>query len=238
MLQSSGVVPDDWALVEEAVSPDAARARQAQAALCQAWWKPVYAFIRRRGHTPEEAEDLTQEFFTRLIETNMLRSARSDRGSFGGFLMGCVRHFLSNEWDRAHAWKRGGAAVVVEIDDPEHDRRGEPVDRTTPDRLYETAYALGLLDRSLVRVRGECRDGNQRRRFDQFEGFLTGGQPGCSYARVAGELGLAETAAKVAVHRLRRRYGAVLREELARTAGPGGDIQGEIRFLIRAVSAA
>jgi RNA polymerase sigma-70 factor (ECF subfamily) len=215
-------------LVEEAAGPDTT-AREALGVLCEGWWRPVYSFIRRRGYSHEEAEDLTQEFFTRLIEKNYLRGARRERGTPGAFVLGCLRHFLANEWDRARAQKRGGTAKVVAIDDPERDPRDEPSHPVTPERNYENRWALGVLDRTVGRLRAEFRERGQLRRFAQFEPFLTGPQEDGAYAGVAAALRLSETAVKVGVHRFRQRYGALLREEL------GGDADGEIRFLIRAV---
>jgi DNA-directed RNA polymerase specialized sigma24 family protein len=241
MLESTvvaGAAPGGWTLVRKAAEGDTPAARDALGALYETWRRPVYAFILRRGYRPEEAEDLTQEFFVRLIEKNVLGDARSERGAFGGFLLGCLRNFLANEWDRSQARKRGGGAAVVAIDDPERSREGEPVNRVTPDKLYETRCALGLLDRTWDLLRRESRERGQSQRFARFGPLLRGAQPCRTYAGVAGDLRLTETAVKVAVHRLRRRYGVLLREEMARAAGPGGDVEGEIRFLIRVVGAA
>jgi RNA polymerase sigma-70 factor (ECF subfamily) len=189
----------------------------------------VFSYIRRRGHTPEDAEDLAQEFFARLIEKNYLSAAHRERGNFGCFLMACVRHFLANESDRSRAAKRGGGKAMAPIEGI------EPPDRTTPERLYEQRWARGVLDRTMGRLRCEARcSASRARRFARMAPFLAGGSPDRSYAEVARDLAVSETAVKVGVHRLRRRYGALLRKEMAQTAGGRGDVEGEIRFLFRA----
>lgn len=195
--------------------------------ICETWWRPVYAFVRHRGFSPEEAEDLTQEFFARLIEKELYLDVRSDRGSLADFLFGCVRHFLADERDRMRAQKRGGSATRVPLEDTEFER----ADLRTPARCYETRWALAVLGQARERLR------RHSARFERLEPMLTDWRPRQGYAEAARAMGLSETAVKVGVHRLRHRYGEVLREEMAKAAG-GNDVAGEIRFLIGAVSGA
>jgi hypothetical protein len=195
----------------------------------------VYAYILRRGYAPEDAEDLTQEFFTRLIEKRHLRNVSSERGSVGCYLFGAVRHFLADERDRARAKKRGGSAIRVAIDDPEAGPDAEPADFRTPAGRYESRRALAVLAQARRRLRREFRGRGQAERFERFEPMLTDWRPSQGYGAAACELGVSRTVIKVGIHRLRHRYGEVLREELSKAAR-GRDIAGEIRFLIRAVS--
>jgi DNA-directed RNA polymerase specialized sigma24 family protein len=209
MTHTSSSFPEiPWSQVQAAASREGA----ALESLCAACWRPIYGWIRWKGYPPEDAKDLTQEFFARLIEKNYLGDACADYGTFSAFLIGCLRHFLANEWDRAHAQKRGGACVTVAIDDVE--AHCEPCHHLTPEVIYERHWAESLMERVQTQLRLEYRDRNQSARFELMEPFLSWDQPRRSYATLAAALGSSETAAKVGVHRLRRRYGDLLRTEL------------------------
>ena len=225
-----------WTMVT-AAARDSAGAAQALADLCEAYWFPVYAFIRRRGHTREEAEDLCQEFFTRTLEQGSLAEARRERGKFRSFLLASVTNFLANEWDRAHALKRGGGNVPLSLDfDASEARyRAEPVDELTPEALFERQWALALLDRVLGRLREEQNYKNQGAPFDRLSRYLTGDGDRGSYSTLAIEQGISETAIRTAVHRLRRRYAELVRCEIAAIVADPNEVEGEIRFLLAAL---
>jgi RNA polymerase sigma-70 factor (ECF subfamily) len=211
-------------------------AMRALAELCQTYWPPLYAYIRRQGRDSHEAEDLTQEFFSRLLEKNYLADADPGKGKFRSFLLAALKHFLANEWDRARAQKRGGGHTVVALDALTAEARGriEPADNSTPDKAYDRQWALTVLDHALKRLRLEFSDAGRERLFDELKGFLTGDEPGQSHAAIAVKCAMSEGAVKVAVHRLRRRYRDLLREEVAQTVAAPEEIDGEIRELFAA----
>jgi RNA polymerase sigma-70 factor (ECF subfamily) len=206
--------------------------------LCEVYWYPVYAFVRRAGFDADAAQDLTQEFFSRLLEKHYLRDADPSRGRFRSFLLASVKHFLSNERDRISAVKRGGRVAVVplEIETAEGLYAREIPDEETPDRVFERRWATTLLTRTLERLRTEYEEAGRGSVFQRLEGHLTGERETLPYAQLAAELGSTEGAIKVAVHRLRKRFGAVLREEIAETVSSPEEVDAEIRELFRAVS--
>jgi len=211
--------------------------RQALSHLCEAYWLPVYGFIRRKGHGREAAEDLTQEFFTRLIERGSLAAAQRDRGRFRSFLLASVSNFLANEWDRSNALKRGAGATLLALDFESGEARysGGSRQNLAPDALFEQQWALTLLDRILARLGDEYAREGRRSYFERMRVFLTGDQDRGSYEQVAADLKLTEGAARTAVHRLRRRFGEALREEIAALVGGPEEVEGEIRFLLAAL---
>lgn len=206
----------------------------ALALLCEAYWYPLYAFARRSGHDADAAQDLTQAFFTRLLEKHYVRDARPERGRFRSFLLASFRHFLSNERDYHAAQKRGGGMrlLPLEMETAEGVYRREPPDPDTPETIYERRWALALLDRALQRLRAEQREAGHERSFDRVAGFLTGTGDDVSYAEVAAGLGTTEAAFKVTVHRMRRRFGAVLRLEIGETLADPNDVDDELRHLL------
>ena len=210
---------------------------EALAALCQAYWYPLYAFVRRKGHDADEAQDLTQEFFARVIEKQYFGQADAQRGRFRSFLMAALEHFLSSERDRAHAQKRGGGRppLSLEIETAEGRYQREPTDHETPERVFERRWALTMLDRVLAALRDEYHRGGREERFERLQGLLTGGTSEESYAQLGATLGLSEGAVKVAVHRLRQRFGELLRAEIAQTVQRDQDIDDEIRYLFSAL---
>jgi RNA polymerase sigma-70 factor (ECF subfamily) len=226
-----------WSLVlavRDAQSPDAAAAL---ATLCETYWYPVYAFIRRTGLSVDEAKDLTQAFFARVLEKDYFGQARQERGRFRSFLLSSVRHFLANQRDWEQAQKRGGAVphLSLEFDDGERTYQIEPVDRDTPEVLYERRWALASIDSALARVRVKYEHAGKAELFARLRPFLTGDEPG-SYAELATALRVTEGSLRVAVHRMRQQFAAMLREIIADTVAGPDEVDEELRELMKAVS--
>lgn len=231
-------VTTHWSVVVAAGRADTARARDALARLCQTYWHPLYAYVRRVGHSPHDAQDLTQEFFARLLEKNFLAGADESRGRFRSFLLASLKHFLANEWHKARAQKRGGGQIPVPIDmaAAETSIGFEPADTTTAEKIYERRWALTLLDRVLRRLREEfVRDGKEKL-FEQLKPTLTEASRSVRYAEMAARLGTSEGAVKVAVHRLRQRYREILRAEIAETVAGPDEVEDELRNLFAALA--
>ncbi|HJS59727.1 MAG TPA: sigma-70 family RNA polymerase sigma factor, partial [Vicinamibacteria bacterium] len=207
-----------WSVILKATVGGSSDARQALATLCESYWPAVYALIRRKGHSATDAEDLTQGYFSRFLEKAYVKDFRPEAGRFRTFLCASVQHFLANEWDRERAQKRGGGRVPFSLDaDAAEERyRAEPVDRVTPETLFERQWAAAMLARCLARLR-EAEGSAGRERFDKLKPFLGAYGSESRYAELARELGTSESGARVAVHRLRQRFGQVLRDEVART---------------------
>ena len=224
-----------WSLVRRARSgsPDGQRAL---GALCEAYWYPLYAFVRRQGHQAHDAQDLTQEFFARLISKDWLGGLEPERGKFRAWLLAAMKHFLCNEWDRAHAAKRGGGQMLISIDEDTAESRylREPVAVDDAELLYDRRWALTLLERVMARLRDEFSRAGKSALFDAIKGTLTGDAP--SHAEIATQLASTEGAVKVAVHRLRERYRAAIREEIAETVDGAAEIEEELRHLLRVLS--
>jgi RNA polymerase sigma-70 factor (ECF subfamily) len=227
----------DWSLIQHARADDSTEARQAMSRLFETYWAPVYAFIRRAGQSPEDAEDLAQAYFARFYEKRYAGDFRPEAGRFRTFLRASLQHFLANEWDKKRALKRGGERRVLSLDSgaAEERYRAEPAHDLTPEALFEREWAKTLLSTCLARLRQEEDVAGRPARFDALKPFLVGDGPS-GYADAARDLGLAETAVRVAVHRLRKRFGGVLREEIARTVDDAADVDDEIRWLLAAVS--
>jgi len=229
-----------WSLIAAAQDRSSPQAREALAMLCRAYWYPLYAFVRRQGHGPEEAQDLTQEYFARLLEKDFLDAVDPAKGKFRSFLLAACKHFLSNERDRRNAQKRGGRCEVVSIDLPHAEERYrlEPADHLTPEKLFERRWALTLLEQVLARLRDDYARSEKGPLFEQLKGFLAGKKADSSYHAAADALGLSEGAVKVAVHRLRKRYRELLQEEIARTLGDPKLVEEEIQQLFAALGPA
>ena len=229
-------VTTHWSLVVSAGHNDTPNARNALEKLCLAYWSPIYAFVRRQGQGPDDAQDLTQEFFARLLEKKSLAAADPAKGRFRSFLLASLKHFLANEWDKARAQKRGGGQILIPIDvaAAETSCGIEPADNLTAEKIYERRWALALLDQVLRRLRAEyVRDGKENL-FERLKPTLTEASRSVRYAEIAAQLGTSEGAVKVAVHRLRQRYREVLRAEIADTVTSPGEVEDEIRNLFAA----
>jgi RNA polymerase sigma-70 factor (ECF subfamily) len=227
-----------WSLVLRASGQTDAASAEALSSLCELYWYPIYAFIRRQGYSVHESADLAQEFFLRVLEKKYFQAVDPARGRFRGFLCASVRHFLSNERDRARSLKRGGARppISLDVETAEGRYQLEPHDDLTPEKLFDRRWALILLDRALTRVRRDYAEANKAALFEQLKGFLTGDSAGTPYAEVAKAMGMSEGAIKVAVHRLRRHFRDVLVEQIAETVSDPADIDAEIAYLMDAVS--
>lgn len=219
-----------WSLVLAAGRAPSGPGRRALEELCEAYWPPVYAYVRRRGHAREEAEDLTQAFFAALLEKRYVRDADPARGRFRSFLLSAVTHFLANERDRETALKRGGGRPIADLDAA----RAEPARGDTPERAYERRWALSVLDRVLEALAEEQARAGNAARFARLRDFLAGEGEG-GYAPAARDLGVTESAVKVAVHRLRRRYRELLRAEIAETIADAAEVDDELRALMAAL---
>jgi RNA polymerase sigma factor (sigma-70 family) len=226
-----------WTIVLTAGRGESPAARQALAELCELYWAPLYGYARRRGFAVEDAQDLTQAFFARLIEKQDVRAADPLRGRFRSFLLASFKHFLANEYDRQHARKRGGGWRPVAIDGETAESRYAAVvaDRLTPERLFERQWAEGVLARARAALREECAAAGRADAFERLEGMLTGEKR--PYADVARELGTTEGAIKVRVHRLRRRFRELLEQEVGATVSDDREVDDEIRHLLAVLAA-
>jgi RNA polymerase sigma factor (sigma-70 family) len=236
--QGWGFATTRWSVVAAAGGGPSPEAREALAELCRAYWYPLYAYARRRSASADDAREQTQEFFARLLEKEYLQAADPRRGRFRSFLLTAFKRFLAHERDRAHAQKRGGGRPVLPLDFRAGEAlyHREPADRATPEGVYERRWALTLLEQTLARLRQELVSAGKERLFECLKGTLTGEDAG-PYARAGEELGLSEQAVKVAVHRLRKRYGELLRAEIAQTVATPEEVEDELRDLFAAVRA-
>jgi RNA polymerase sigma-70 factor (ECF subfamily) len=227
-----------WTCVIEAGSGDEERSREALARLCHGYWYPLYAFVRRRGHDADEAMDLVQGYFARLLEKGVLAAADRTRGRFRSFLMADCLHFLSHHRAHERAQKRGGGVRPVSIDDRDAEGRflREPADDLTPERLFERAWAMTLLERVVALLREEYEASGRAAAFDRLKPTLLGEGIEVPYARLAAEWGTTEAAVQKAVYRLRRRYAALLREQIAATVADPDQVEDEIRDLFTALA--
>ena len=229
-----------WTVVMAARRQDNGEAAQdALASLCSTYWYPLYAFIRRQGTGPQEAEDLTQEFFYRFLKRRSLGYVQPAAGKFRSFLLACLKHFLVNEHRRTQAQRRGGGHPPIPLQGGDAETRYslEPPDQLTPEVLFERRWAFAVLGRTLEELRQEYVRGNKVELFDELQGFLPGGEGGASRAELAVKRGVSAGAIDVAVHRLRQRFGALLREQVAQTVSSEAEVEGEIRYLISVLGA-
>jgi len=225
-----------WSLVLAAGHGSRPDASVALATLCETYWYPLYYYVRRRGYRAEEAQDLTQEFFARLLAKGYLKVADPDRGRFRSFLLASLNHFLANEWRRRSARKRGGGKPAISLNaaSAETRYRQEPAHNLTPEKAYERRWALLLLEKSLSKLRDEYAASGKAGVFERLSEFL-GGAERVPYEKAARELDMTEGAVKVAVHRLRKRCRAILRAEVAQTVADPADVDEELRHLMAAV---
>ena len=227
-----------WSVVLAATRSDTTRARAALARLCQTYWYPLYAYVRRRGYAAHDAQDLTQAFFARLLAHQSLASADPDRGRFRAFILTAMNHFLASEWKKGMAQKRGGGCQVLSLDLAAAEGRYdlEPATDSSPDRLFEKQWALALLAEVLARLDREYQSEAKAELFAALKQTLMGRRESQPYAELALKLGMSESAVKVAVHRLRKRYREFIRDEIANTLDCSGDIETEMRHLFRVLT--
>jgi DNA-directed RNA polymerase specialized sigma24 family protein len=227
-----------WSVVIAAQDPVSPMAQEALATLCNGYWYPLYAFIRRQGNSAEAAEDLTQEFFTRLLEKDFLVGVDRGKGRFRSFLLAACSHFLANERDRARAVKRGGKCRFVTLDFAAAEARiaKEPSHSLTPEKLFARRWSVSLLEQVLNKLRDNYVNTGKVRLFDSLRVCLLGEKDVVPYWRKAEELHMTTGAIRVAVHRLRQQFRELLREEIARTVDEPEHVDDEIRDLFAALS--
>jgi RNA polymerase sigma factor (sigma-70 family) len=226
-----------WSVVLAAGRRDTPRAQAALEELCRRYWLPLYYFLRRRGSSPEDAEDLTQELFARLLQRGAVAKADPRRGRFRSFLLVSMKNLLADEWDKARALKRGGGpALTLDFQSEETRLQAEPADPTAPDKAFDRRWALALLDQVYRRLEEEFRQQGKAGQFAVLRVALAGGPEAAPCADLGRQLGLTEGATRVAVHRLRRRYREVLRELIADTVSAPEEIEDELRHLLQVLS--
>lgn len=227
-----------WSVVLVAGHKSSPDADAALAKLCETYWFPLYAYVRRRGHSVNEAQDLTQEFFARLIEKDYVASADPERGRFRAFLLTSFKHFLSKERDKARAQKRGGGRSLVSLDLALGESRyvAGPTNALTPEQLYDRQWTVTLLDRVMSRLEEEMRESGKADWFDRLKELIAGGSGDATYAKAAESLDTTEAAAKMATHRMRKRHRELLRREIAETIEHVADVEDEIRSLFATFS--
>ncbi len=223
-----------WSVVLTAGGGSTPAAREALENLCRTYWPPLYAYVRQQGQSPEDAEDVTQEFFARFLENDYFQKADPARGLFRTFLLTALQRFLVSEWRKSTRLKRGGNLAPLPLDTTvaEEACAAQTAEPMTPDRVYEQRWAMALMERVLERLRAEYAAAGHLPLFEHLKESLWGGKEVAPYAQIGAVLGQAEGAVKAAVHRLRRRCGELLREEVAQTVARPEEIEGELRYLI------
>lgn len=226
-----------WSAVIDAGRPGSPEAARALDELCRVYWYPLYAYVRRQGFDVPAAQDLTQEFFARLLEKNYVGIADRKRGKFRWFLLTAFKCFLANEWDRSRALKRGGSVTTLSLDQmtAEERYRSEPADTLTADQLYDWRWALDLIDRARRRLRAEYGEARKAERLPHLEPFLSGGRTENDYALIGQRMDLTEAAVRQEVHRFKKRFGLLLRQEVAQTVADPEEVADELRYLIDVV---
>jgi RNA polymerase sigma factor (sigma-70 family) len=231
--QRSTFATTHWSVVLAARRPDSPQAAEALESLCRAYWYPLYAYLRRRGQSPHDAEDLLQGFFVRFLEPDFLGQVDRGKGRFRSFLLAALNHFLTNEWDKANRQKRGGQVRRVSFDRAEAEGwyAAELASDLTPEKLYEQRWACALLERVMEQVEKDSRGAATAEAFGVLKEFLTGDSDSLTYADLADRLGVSEAAAKMRVQRLRHHYQRVLRQEIAQTVAVPEEVEEELRHL-------
>jgi RNA polymerase sigma-70 factor (ECF subfamily) len=225
-----------WTVVLAAGNEKSPVADVALEELCRDYWYPLYAYVRRQGHAQAQAEDLTQEFFARLLEKKYLAGLENNRGRFRAFLLGAMKHFLANEWDRANSQKRGGGATILSLDYQGADTRYQidPADHLSPDKLFDRAWATTLLERVVARLRAENHAEGRAEQFDQLKYYLMVGKNDIPYAQAATALAMSEGNVRVIVHRLRKRYREIVQQEIVQTLADPAQAEEEMQSLMAA----
>ncbi|HEX3624589.1 MAG TPA: sigma-70 family RNA polymerase sigma factor [Verrucomicrobiae bacterium] len=227
-----------WSVVLRAGQADTTRAQDALSRLCTTYWYPLYAYVRRRGHSAHDAQDLTQAFFAQLLERQSFVHADPNRGRFRSFLLTVMNHFLVNEWTRAHAQKRGGGASLLPLQFETAETRfvREPADNTTPEQIYERRWAMALLAEVVRRLADEYKEDGRAELFAELNPCLVGERAAQPYAELAAKLGVSENTVKSSVHRMRQRYRQLLRDEIANTVEEPSEVDEELRHLFHILS--
>ena len=226
-----------WSIVLAAGRTDTTRAHGALEKLCRIYWRPLYAYVRRRGYSAHDAEDLTQEFFARLLKREDVATVSPDRGKFRSYLLGAMNHFLADEWDKARAQKRGGGKVVpLDLSAAESHYPGQEADALTPEKLFDQRWAVTVLEEVHRRLRQDYDDQGKAELFEALRFSLMGERSAVPYAELASKLAMSEGAVKVAVHRLRQRYRTLLRKLIAETVATPEEVEAELRHLQQALS--
>lgn len=227
-----------WSIVVAAGGPRSPNARAALSTLCESYWYPLYAYSRRRGHTHQDAQDLIQSFLASLLESEGLRVVDPKRGKFRSFLLTALKNFSAKQWRTESTQKRGGSSVILSLDYHEAEGRYfcEPEDERTPETIFEHKWAIAILESAMKKLSDEQRSAGKQARFDLLKMHLGGDSEQVPYRELASTLGISEGAIKVAVHRLRARYGQILRDEISQTVSNPGDLDNELRAIFDAVS--
>ena len=236
--QAQTFATTQWSRVLAAGGADEPISREALAELCQTYWYPLYAFVRRKGHTAQDAEDLTQEFFLRLMERDWIARADQTKGRFRTFLLTMLTRFLANEWDKATCQKRGGHLrhLSLTVEDAEERFSREPVDPGTPEQAFDRQWALTVFDRVLARMSEDYVQRDQAALFETLKPSLIGDREAQPYKQLAKDLGMSEGSVKMAVHRLRQRYRERLLDEIAQTVASPEEAESELRHLFRVLA--
>jgi RNA polymerase sigma factor (sigma-70 family) len=228
-----------WSRVIRAGSSSQPDSQEALANLCGEYWGPLYHFARRKGHPPEDAQDLTQGFILSLLENNGIALANRERGKFRTFLLSAFCNYLANEHRQRTAQKRGGGRAPISWDaECEEGFLQQASDRMTPELQYEKSWALALLDRVMRRLRSEYEKADRLPLYEAIQPYMSGAEGRPGYTRLSAALGMSESAVTVAMHRMRRRYGEFLREEIAHTVTSSEEVEDELRHLMHVVAAA
>jgi len=226
-----------WSVVLRAGHESGVEGDTALEALCRGYWYPLYAYIRRLGHSPHDAQDLTQSFFAYLLEKRLLTKADPESGRFRSFLLGSLKNFMANEWRRQSAQKRGASQTIsFDAQDAEQRYAVEPVTETNPQTLYEQAWAVAVMEQAAASLETEYSTTGKAQVFDQLAPFLQGERHGLTYAGIGAQLSMTEGAVKVAVHRMRQRFRELLRASVANTVADPLEVDGELRHLMQALS--
>jgi RNA polymerase sigma factor (sigma-70 family) len=224
-----------WSVVLAARDKSSPESAAALETICRAYWYPLYALVRRQGHAPHDAQDLTQEFFSRLLEKDYLRAADREKGRLRTFLAVALKRFLANEWDRVRAQKRGGGVAPVSFDTALAEERylQHGPEALSVERIYERQWAMTLLEQALARLRAEYQAARKEAEFDQLKGTLTAERGAIPYAELAAQLNTTEGAARVAVHRVRKRFRELFRATIADTVNDPAEVDDEVRYVAR-----
>ncbi len=228
-----------WSVVLAAGDTGSTGSKEALEALCETYWYPLYAYVRRRGQSEENARDLTQGFFAKLLEKNWVAAADRERGKFRTFMLTALKHYMADEWDRQRAQKRGGGdlPISLDFDTAEDGYKLELPDDRTPEDVFEESWARTLMDRARQQLRRQMLVPGKEQRFELIEGVITGERQESSYREIAGILEMSEAAVKVAVYRMRQRFGEVLRAEVSETVSDAADVDVEVKHILGLLSA-